>query len=362
MHSHGQEHKSGRSSEPGSSRLSQKPPGLNTHWLQHLQRVASGSGESGSADRTKDETEDHAQIQRAAVDQALKSASHPLDPSLRQEMEARVDGTDFSAVRVHDGPEARTAAALVNAKAFTTGQHIVDGGNMTARDWRHEVGHLVDREVPQGTDNGAGLSISDPKDSREQFADAFADWAMSAPTTVQRMADSGGPHQHGSGCGHGQGLIQTVPIQRAPASGASAPAAASVSIAEGEVDEVGPNGTIIYPSVTSCLTITVHLRDGGKVGAHASLFQVPGKRASDQVLPALKAAVGSRSVESVDVSGSIGTWNPKYLEKAIERYTDGMPPEPTFDAKGIGDVVARVLGRQRKKVTVRDVPDGDVIR
>ncbi|MEV7359104.1 hypothetical protein [Kitasatospora sp. NPDC091276] len=142
---------------------------------------------------------------------------------------------------------------------------------------------------------------------------------------------------------------------------AGAPAT-TLSITEGEVGEVGPHGTITYPSVTSCLVVTVYLRDGGKVGGHASLFQVPGKYYSDEVLPAIKRAVGGRRVAAVDVSGAVGAWNPSYFQKAIERYTDGSVPEPTGDAKGIGDVVAKILGRQGKEVTVRDVPDGDITR
>ncbi|MFD8080896.1 hypothetical protein ACFV4F_04260 [Kitasatospora sp. NPDC059722] len=146
------------------------------------------------------------------------------------------------------------------------------------------------------------------------------------------------------------------------APGAAQPAAAGVSITEGEVAEVGPKGTILYPSVTSCLVVTVYLRDGGKVGGHASLFQVPGKYRSDEILPAIRRAVGGRPVRAVDVSGAVGAWNPSYFEKAIEQYTDGSAPEPTGDAKGIGDVVAKLLGQPRKAVTVRDVPDGDITR
>ncbi|MER7671425.1 hypothetical protein ABTY61_23580 [Kitasatospora sp. NPDC096128] len=139
-------------------------------------------------------------------------------------------------------------------------------------------------------------------------------------------------------------------------------AASRVVVTEGEVGQVGPKGVITYPSVTSCLVVTVYLRDGGKVGGHASLFQVPGKLRSDEILPAVKRAVGHRPVQAVDVSGAVGAWNPSYFEKAVEQYTEGSPPEPTGDAKGIGDVVAKLLGQQRAKVTVRDVPDGDITR
>ncbi|MFJ3219486.1 hypothetical protein ACIPLC_26610 [Kitasatospora sp. NPDC086801] len=158
------------------------------------------------------------------------------------------------------------------------------------------------------------------------------------------------------------GPVAGVRQAGAPAAVRRASAATSASITEGEVREVGPRGTITYPSVTSCLVVTVYLRDGGKVGGHASLFQVPGKYRSDEILPAIRRAVGGRRVKAVDVSGAVGAWNPSYFEKAIEQYTDGSAPEPTGDAKGIGDVVAELLGRQGQEVTVRDVPDGDITR
>ncbi|WP_107088674.1 eCIS core domain-containing protein [Streptomyces sp. NRRL F-5755] len=53
------------------------------------------------------------------------------------------DSRRGSGSRVHSGPEARDAAALVNAKAFTTEHHMVDGGNVTRDDWTHELGHVV---------------------------------------------------------------------------------------------------------------------------------------------------------------------------------------------------------------------------
>ncbi|MFF3001935.1 hypothetical protein ACFVTF_03895 [Kitasatospora sp. NPDC057940] len=161
--------------------------------------------------------------------------------------------------------------------------------------------------------------------------------------------------------GKAVGTSATGPGPVAEVRQAGAPAT-TLSITEGEVGEVGPHGTITYPSVTSCLVVTVYLRDGGKVGGHVSLFQVPGKYYSDEVLPAIKRAVGGRRVASVDVSGAVGAWNPSYLQKAIERYTDGSVPEPTGDAKAIGDAVAKILGGKRGQVTVQDVPDGDIVR
>ncbi|WP_223279257.1 hypothetical protein [Streptomyces sp. SDr-06] len=143
--------------------------------------------------------------------------------------------------------------------------------------------------------------------------------------------------------------------------GPKAPLAATVS--EGQVKEVAPGGVITYPSVTSCLTVTVRLRGGGLVGAHASLFQVPGELRSDAILPALRALVGGRPVTAIEVKGAVGAWHPSYFTKAIEGYGEGgRVPVPTGqDFDGIARAVADGLGRVQHIVTVQDVPDGDQI-
>ncbi|MEU6820873.1 hypothetical protein ABZ921_09605 [Streptomyces atriruber] len=140
-----------------------------------------------------------------------------------------------------------------------------------------------------------------------------------------------------------------------------APAPDRATITEGQVKEVAPGGAITYPSVTSCLTVTVRLRDGGLVGAHASLFQVPGELRSDRILAALKDRVGDRPVTAVEVRGAVGAWHPGYFVKAIESYGDGeQPPVPTGqDLDGIAEAVSQGLGLPRGTVTVEDVPDGD---
>ncbi|MEU6863464.1 hypothetical protein ABZ924_09355 [Streptomyces sp. NPDC046876] len=140
---------------------------------------------------------------------------------------------------------------------------------------------------------------------------------------------------------------------------AAAPDKATVT--EGQVKEVAPGGVITYPSVTSCLTVTVRLRDGGLVGAHASLFQVPGELRSDEIPAALKRLVGNRPVTAVQVKGAVGAWHPSYFVKAIEAYGDGeQPPYPERpDPEGLADAVSQALDLPRPLVTVEDVPDGD---
>ncbi|GHF28690.1 hypothetical protein GCM10010218_07290 [Streptomyces mashuensis] len=139
-------------------------------------------------------------------------------------------------------------------------------------------------------------------------------------------------------------------------------AGAPVRITEGQVREAPRGGVILYPSVTSCLTVTVRLEGGAKVGAHASLFQVPGEYRSDEILPAVRRAAGGRRVRAVEVRGAVGAWYPGYFTKAVESYGPGEEvPYPTKpDPDGIADAVARGLGVPRACVTVEDLPDGDI--
>ncbi|WP_328675059.1 eCIS core domain-containing protein [Streptomyces sp. NBC_00343] len=215
---HGQARSNGLPSP--ASRAGTPRAGLTGAWLTHLQRIAAKG--SGPADQEREDA-DHAQVQRAAVDNALQSPARQLDPGLQTEMQARFDGADFSRVRVHDGPAAREAAAIVEATAFTTGQHIVDGGGMSQKDWAHELAHTLDQakgSVP-GVDNGAGLSISDPGDSGERHAVNTADRVMQGPAPIQRIA-SGEPtndveqHRHSHACGHEVQRVATgaVAVQR----------------------------------------------------------------------------------------------------------------------------------------------------
>ncbi len=136
---------------------------------------------------------------------------------------------------------------------------------------------------------------------------------------------------------------------------------AQVRITEGQVAEVRRGGVITYPSVTSCLTVTVRLAGGGLVGAHASIFQVPGELRSDEILAALRGRVGDRPVRAVEVRGAVGAWHPGWFTKAVESYGPGEDvPYPTKpDPDGLAEAVARGLGQVRGKVTVEDVPDGD---
>ncbi|WP_243073645.1 DUF4157 domain-containing protein [Microbacterium sp. SS28] len=94
-------------------------------------------------------TETASDIDTSGVDAATRGGGRALDPGLRHSMEARF-GYDFSSVRLHDDPQAASAAAGVDAAAFTVGEHIVfasgrfdpsspQGRHLIA----HELAHVV---------------------------------------------------------------------------------------------------------------------------------------------------------------------------------------------------------------------------
>ncbi|MFG2529963.1 DUF4157 domain-containing protein [Streptomyces sp. NPDC048516] len=133
-------------------------------------------------------------VQRSAVHDTLRAGGRPLDEATRSDMEARL-GADFSDVRIHDDSAAKASAAEVGARAYTSGSHVVIGaGGNDKHTLAHELTHVVQqRQGPvAGTDNGAGLRVSDPSDRFEREAEATARRVMSGPVPagpqVQRAA------------------------------------------------------------------------------------------------------------------------------------------------------------------------------
>ncbi|GAA3732998.1 hypothetical protein GCM10022225_13890 [Plantactinospora mayteni] len=120
-------------------------------------------------------------VQRSAVHEVLRSPGTSLTEPVRQDMEARL-GADFSDVRLHTGPLAERSAAEVNARAYTSGPHVVLGQGGTDRHTlAHELTHVIQqRSGPvAGTDNGHGLQVSDPGDTFERAAESNARRALS---------------------------------------------------------------------------------------------------------------------------------------------------------------------------------------
>ncbi|MFB7508572.1 eCIS core domain-containing protein [Streptomyces broussonetiae] len=133
-------------------------------------------------------------VRRAAAHTVLRSAGRPLEAPLRTEMEARL-GADFSSVRLHTGDAARRSAQELGARAYTSGENVVIGaGGTDKHTLAHELTHVIQqRQGPvSGTDNGAGVRVSDPSDHFERAAEANARRAMAAPLpSAHRTGDDG---------------------------------------------------------------------------------------------------------------------------------------------------------------------------
>ncbi|MGW0171274.1 eCIS core domain-containing protein [Streptomyces sp. NPDC003343] len=133
-------------------------------------------------------------VQRSAVHDVLRGGGRPLDEATRSDMEARF-GTDFSDVRIHNDAAARVSAAEVGARAYTSGSHIVMGqGGTDKHTLAHELTHVVQqrRGPVAGTDNGAGLMVSDPSDRFEREAEVNATRVMARPAPEYNPAVDAG--------------------------------------------------------------------------------------------------------------------------------------------------------------------------
>lgn len=89
----------------------------------------------------------------ASVEHVLSSPGQPLEPGLREEMEGRFGGHDFSGVRIHTGQEAEQSARDIRAQAFTVGDHIVfhtgkyRSGSLTGKMLiAHELTHIIQQQ------------------------------------------------------------------------------------------------------------------------------------------------------------------------------------------------------------------------
>jgi Domain of unknown function (DUF4157) len=174
-----------------------RPAGGRAAAVLTLQRLA---GNAAVTRLLADRQRDLAYRQRDTVRAALRASGRPLSQSVTADMEARL-GADLSAVRVHTGPAADTAARAVEASAFTTGSHLVfrDGiyrpSSATGRRvLAHELVHVLQQRHGPVAGTPGPLRISHPADSYERAADTTARRALAAgPQPAARP-----PHQNAS--------------------------------------------------------------------------------------------------------------------------------------------------------------------
>ncbi|MFF0570977.1 DUF4157 domain-containing protein [Streptomyces sp. NPDC004041] len=201
-------------------------------------------------------------VQRSAVHDVLRAPGRPLDAPLREEMESRL-GSDFSDVRLHTDSAARASAAEVGARAYTSGNHVVIGdGGGDKHTLAHELTHVIQqrRGPVAGTDNGSGLSVSDPGDRFEREAEANAVRVMRRTPEQSAEGDRG---DHGS---------RDTPVQR-EADGAvrdaarGADATAVQRFSEVTTDELGnvrlsENGLYLMPLTPGADTTVIWVAEG----------------------------------------------------------------------------------------------------
>jgi hypothetical protein len=86
-----------------------------------------------------------------------------------------------------------------------------------------------------------------------------------------------------------------------------------VSISENEIKTAGKRDTILYPGLSSCMSITCILQDGSKVGGHAAQFGQSGVNFTNRI----RNSIGAGVVTRVIAKGHGGSWGP-HLESQID--------------------------------------------
>ncbi|WP_329060133.1 eCIS core domain-containing protein [Streptomyces sp. NBC_01429] len=135
--------------------------------------------------------------QAALLGDAMASPSRALPAPLLAAAVPYFQNPNLSAVQLHDTPVAQRATEALGAQAMTVGHHIFAPpetvGNM--RIMGHELSHANENlnGTPEtGISNGAGLTVTDPKQRSEQKADKdgvfFGAGATTAPSVVAQRA------------------------------------------------------------------------------------------------------------------------------------------------------------------------------
>lgn len=126
------------------------------------------------------------------TDDVLASAGQPLDAATRAYMEPRFRH-DFSQVRVHTDAKAAESARLVNARAYTVGNHLVFGAGRFATgsfDGRKLLAHELTHTIQQ-TGMGADLAALSDRSAEREAERNGADVAAGSAARVDGRAQIG---------------------------------------------------------------------------------------------------------------------------------------------------------------------------
>lgn len=143
--------------------------------------ASAGAECSACADRRGANASGHVPEGLRLVQTILDSPGQPMEPVARTLMESQF-GYDFSSVRVHSDPAAARSAQLLNASAYTVGNHVVFGlgqyapASSPGRELiAHELTHVIQQSRSSGNAaDGQGVTIVSPDDASESQADANA--------------------------------------------------------------------------------------------------------------------------------------------------------------------------------------------
>ncbi|HWU10678.1 MAG TPA: DUF4157 domain-containing protein [Streptomyces sp.] len=142
--------------------------------------------------------------QRALLASAMNSSSAPLPSSVVAKAGAFYQNEALSSTRVHSGAVAQRATAAMGAQAMTVGNHIFlsAGAASDEKLIGHELSH-VDKNLkglPEtGHSNGAGVTVTDPRQGSERAAEkdgaAYAAGARTAPSVTAPRGAANGLHE-----------------------------------------------------------------------------------------------------------------------------------------------------------------------
>ncbi|MFF4674929.1 DUF4157 domain-containing protein [Streptomyces sp. NPDC001279] len=273
-------------------------------------------------------------VQRSAVREVLRSPGRPLDSGTRADMEARF-GADFSDVRIHNDSAAKASAAEVGARAYTSGSHVVIGdGGGDRHTLAHELTHVIQqRQGPvAGTDNGAGLRVSDPSDRFEREAEANARRVMTGHPGAQRDGEA---------------------VRKPAAAGSDTPARASLQRAK---LNIRPKDTAKHKAGTISGVSDWGNRPPsnlrGHQGQHRTAFVVFKNAVKNRVVdrtPADAAQALIGLIEEYRALPGMRQKNAQYLHDYFKSCADDLEKAgKSNDVKLIGELIDQILGARNQ--------------
>lgn len=126
------------------------------------------------------------------VPAVLRSPSHSLSPTIQTEMRQKF-GHNFDSVQVHTNAQAAASAELLNAQAYTVGNHIVFGANQYApetRDGKRLLAHELTHVMQQPKTTHTELTVGEPDSLHEREADVQSQRILQPSQSVAPMAVS----------------------------------------------------------------------------------------------------------------------------------------------------------------------------